>query len=204
MQFSDVLRRRRMVRNYTSQPVERDQLERIARAAQRAPSAGFSQGIACVVVTDPEVRQAIARLCGEDDYVAAGLDPWISAAPAHVVLCVSEDAYHRRYREPDKLDADGKEMDWPVPYWWVDAGAALMAVLLAAVDEGLAAGFLGSHAMADIAGLLGIPGEYAQIGIVTIGHPAADRRSRSLVRGHRPEPEVIHWERWDPRHVPDF
>ena len=38
---------------------------------------------------------------------------------------------------PDKL-SDGEEIDWPVPYWFVDAGAALMLVLLAAIDEGLA------------------------------------------------------------------
>jgi hypothetical protein len=39
----------------------------------------------------------------------------------------------------DKLQ-DGKEIEWPVPYWHLDAGAALMLILLAAIDEGLAAG----------------------------------------------------------------
>jgi nitroreductase len=132
------------------------------------------------------------------------MDPWISRAPGHIVICVSEAAYHRRYGEPDKLDTDGAEMAWPVPYWWVDAGAALMAILLAAVDEGLAAGFLGSHAMGDICGLLEIPSEYTPIGIVTIGHPAPDRRSGSLRRGHRPSEQVIHWDRWDPDWSVDF
>jgi len=57
----------------------------------------------------------------------------------HVLVCTREDDYHDRYRQPDKLE-DGQEIDWPVPFWFVDAGAALMLLLLAAIDEGLAAG----------------------------------------------------------------
>src|SRR5690606_9265719 len=121
--------------------------------------------------------------------------------PAHIVLCISEHAYHRRYQMPDKLDEDGNEIEWPIPYWWVDIGASLMAVLLAAVDEGLGAGFLGTHSVEDLNRILAIPDEYAPIGIVTIGHPAADRRSSSLDLGWKDVAEVIHWEEWShPRH----
>ena len=57
MEFAEVVKRRRMVRNYDpDKPVSRDQLERIAAAAQRAPSAGFSQGQRIVIVTDPDRR----------------------------------------------------------------------------------------------------------------------------------------------------
>lgn len=198
MEFEDVLARRRMVRNYTEEPVDRHTLARIAAAALRAPSAGFSQGLAVVVVTDRETRRRIAEAAGEPEYLETGFDPWISRAPAHLVLCISEEAYHRRYRMPDKLDPDGDEIEWPVPYWWVDAGAALMAVLLATVDEGLAAGFLGTHSLEDLRGRLGIPAEYTPIGVVTVGHPAPDRRSSSLDLGRRPPVSVIHWDRWDP------
>ncbi|HEX2152769.1 MAG TPA: nitroreductase family protein [Acidimicrobiia bacterium] len=197
MEFREVLARRRMVRNYTGEPVERGALERIAAAALRAPSAGFSQGQAVVVVTDPAVRQEIAEAAGESSYVQAGFDPWVSRAPAHLVLCVSEAAYHRRYQMPDKVDDDGNEIEWPVPYWWVDVGASLMAVLLAAVDEGLAAGFLGTHALDDLQSLLGIPDEYIPVGVVTVGHPATDRRSSSLDLGRRPIPSEIHWDGWN-------
>lgn len=196
MEFAEVLARRRMVRNYRDEPLDRDTLARVAEAALRAPSAGFSQGQAVIVVTDPEIRSRIASAADEEAYVARGFDPWISRAPAHVVLCVSEEAYHRRYRMPDKLDAEGREIEWPIPYWWVDIGASLMAVLLAAVDEGLAAGFLGTHAIADLKSILDIPDEYTPIGIVTVGHPAPDRRSSSLDLGRRPRPAVLHWQRW--------
>lgn len=192
-----------MVRNYTDDPVDRDTVERILDAGRKAPSAGFSQGHAFVVVTDGADRQRIAELADEPAYVAAGLDPWISRAPVHLVVCVSEEAYHRRYNEADKL-ADGEEIDWPVPYWWVDAGAALQNLLLATVNEGLAAGFLGMHAIPELKATLGIPTEYAPIGIVTIGHPAEDRRSGSLARGWRKRHHVVHWDRWDAGWEPDF
>ncbi len=184
-----------MVRNYTDQSVEPSAIERILDAARRAPSAGNSQGVSYVVVTSATGRETVARLADEPAYVAMGFDPWISRAPVHVVVCVSEEVYRDRYREPDK-SPDGSEPEWPVPYWWVDAGAALMTVLLAATAEGLAAGFLGSHAMDDLKSALAIPEDVAPIGVVTIGHAAPDRRSRSLGRGRKPASAVVHHERW--------
>ena len=196
MEFGEVIARRRMVRNYTGMPVDRAMLARIVESGRRSPSAGFSQGQAFVVVTDETDRRAIADLAGEASYIEAGFDPWISRAPAHIAVCVSEAAYRRRYREADKL-VDGREIEWPVPYWWVDIGAALQNLLLAAVDEGLAAGFLGVHALPGLKELLDIPEEYTPIGVVTVGHPAPDRRSRSLDRGWLPNRQVIHWGRWN-------
>ncbi len=195
MEFQEVITRRRMVRNYTRQAVDPVTLARIVQTGRRSPSAGFSQGQAFVVVTDQGDRRAIAELAGEQSYVQAGFDPWISRAPVHIAICVSEEAYRRRYREADKL-VDGREIRWPVPYWWIDAGASLQNILLAAVDEGLAAGFLGTHALPGLKDLLGIPDEYTPIGVVTLGHPAPDRRSGSLERGWRPDGDVIHWGRW--------
>lgn len=196
MEYSEVLSRRRMVRNYTSDDVGFDVLEAVAAAGLRAPSAGNSQGTAVVIVTDPSIRRSIAALAEEESYVEKGFDPWISRAPAHIVIAASEKVYRDRYAEVDKLGPDGEPIDWPVPYWWVDAGAALMAVLLAAVDHGLGAGFLGVHSVPDLAMLLGLPVDYLPIGVVTVGHPAPDRRSSSLNRPRRPKSSVIHHDRW--------
>ena len=185
-----------MVRNYRPDPVPTAVLDRIVDAGLRAPSAGNSQGLGFVVVTEPDIRLAIAALADEEQYVALGFDPWISRAPAHIVVTISERVYRERYREPDKLGPEGEEIDWPVPYWWVDGGAALMAVLLAAVNEGLAAGFLGVHSLLDLAALLDIPGHHSPLGVVTVGYPLPDRPSGSLDRGKRPRTEVVHHERW--------
>ncbi|CAN5573199.1 nitroreductase family protein [soil metagenome] len=196
MEFSEVIRRRRMVRNYADKPVPREVLERIALAAQRAPSAGFSQGQRLVIVTDADKRRAVAEVCDEANYVEAGFDPWISRAPALFVPCVSEEVYRARYREPDKRRPGEPEMDWPVPYWWVDVGCTSMLIVLAAVDEGLAAGFLGSNRISDLQAVLGIPSDFIPAGVITVGHPAPDRRSGSLRRGWVPNEEFARWERW--------
>ena len=196
MDFYTTARRRRMVRNYTDEAVDPAVLERIVDIAQRAPSAGFSQGQSLVVVTEASTRRSIAAIADEEAYTSQGFDPWISRAPVHIVVCISEETYHARYREPDKLSPDGEEITWAVPYWWVDAGASMMLILLAAVAEGLAAGFLGSHTMPQLKELLGIPDAVAPIGVITLGHGAPDRRSGSLGRGRKPSAKVVHREKW--------
>jgi nitroreductase len=197
MEFSEVVRRRRMVRNYDpAKPVSRESLQRIAAAAQRAPSAGFSQGQRVVIVTEPARRQRIANICHEPDYVAAGFDPWVSRAPGLLIPTVSEQIYHARYQEPDKLQDDGTEIDWPIPYWYTDVGATALLIHLAAIDEGLAAGFLGLADYSELKAELGIPPDQQPIGVITVGHPLPDRRSASLKRGWVPHDDFAHWERW--------
>lgn len=188
-----------MVRNYTDEAVDPEAVERIVHAAVKTPSAGFSQGQRFVVVTDEDARMAVARACGEELYTADGFDPWISRAPVHIVVCVDKREYLRRYSEPDKTGPAGEpstESDWVVPFWWVDAGASMMAILYAAVDEGLAAGFLGAQAFDELHETLAIPEDVSIVGICTIGHPAPDRRSGSLNRGWKPPADVVKRERW--------
>jgi nitroreductase len=197
MEFAEVVKRRRMVRNYDpDKPVSHDQLERIAAAAQRAPSAGFSQGQRLVIVMDPERRARLAEICDEPGYVAAGFDPWVSRAPAIFIPTVSEEIYHCRYQEPDKIQEDGTEIHWPIPYWYTDIGATALLIHLAAIDEGLVAGFLGLADYTELKDYLGIPADQQPIGLVTVGYPQPDRRSGSLKRGWVPINDFAHWERW--------
>ena len=137
MEFTDVLTRRRSVRSYADRPVPREVLERVTDAAVvRAPSAGFSQGLRLVVVTDSDTRREIAVAAAEEELAAQGRPRWKAAAPVHVVVLTREDDYHDRYRRRDKLKiTGGREIDWPAPYWYVDAGAAVMTLMLAAIDE---------------------------------------------------------------------
>ena len=104
--------------------------------------------------------------------------PWISECAAQFIPCVSEAVYHRRYQEPDKLQDDGTEIDWPIPYWWVDVGATMQNVMLAAVNEGLGCGFVGTDEPAGAAPrALGIPDEFMPIGVMPVGRPLPDVRS---------------------------
>src|SRR5439155_1379095 len=113
--------------------------------------------------------------------------PWLESAPVHVLVGTREDDYHDRYRKPDKLHGD-EEIDWPVPYWFVDAGAALMLLLLAAIDEGLAAGVSGVplDAAAELRATFGIPEDVSVVALVTIGHPAPDPGWGAVTRCRTP------------------
>ncbi len=198
MQFPDVVRKRRMVRHFTSDRVDPSTITRILQLALHAPSAGFTQGQSFVVVTRPDLKKRIAQLAGEKEYVTSGFHSFISEAPVLIVPCTSEAAYHRRYQEPDKIREDGSEIAWPVPYWYMDAGCSVMIVLLAAVNEGLAAAFAGIPApqFQDFCALLHLPQDVVPVGVIPIGHPAPDVPSPSLKRGRRPRREVIHYEQW--------
>jgi len=195
MEFERVVYKRRMVRHFTSQPVPTNLVSKILELALHAPSAGYSQGSAYVVVTQPQMKKRIAQLQGEKEYVGSGFHGWISEAPVNIIPCVSEKLYHDRYNEPDKLQ-DGKEIDWPAPYWFFDIGAGCMVILLAAVDAGLAAAFSGATDPSGLRKLVGIPEHFHPVGVISIGHPDKDKRSPSLKRGRRPSGEVIHYDRW--------
>lgn len=184
MEFAEVVAQRRMIRRYRPDPVAPEVVARIVDAARRAPSAGFTQAVSFVVVTDADRRARLADLCGEPAHVARGRSPWLSVAPVHVVPCVRPADYRERYAEPDKVGSGGPD-GWAVPYWWVDAGAALMLLLLAAVDEGLGAGFLDLADRAGVRALLAIPTDVEPLGLVTLGVPADTQPPSSATRRPR-------------------
>lgn len=196
MDFTELISKRRMVRNFTDEAVDDEVLERILDIGQRGPSAGFTQGQDFIIVTDPEMKQKLAELCTEKSYVEAGFDPFISKAPVLIVPCTNERAYHLRYQQSDKVDDEGKEIDWPVPYWFMDVGHAVMLVLLAVVNEGLAAGFAGFKQLQEAKDTLGIPEEVTPMGVIPIGHPAPDKRSPSIKRGRRKLDKTVHHGKW--------
>ena len=199
MEFSTVVRRRRMVRNYDpDRPVAPETVERILDHAIRAPSAGFSQGWAFLVLTSAEERD---RFWAATTPAGAGENRWLTGmrrAPLIVVPHANRTAYLDRYAEPDKGWTDRDESRWPVPYWYVDTGFAALLMLLTAVDEGLGSCFFGipPERLAAFRAEFGVPAEFTPIGALTIGYPAADHRSASLRRGRRPVEQVVHRGRW--------
>ena len=198
MEFRDILARRRMHRAFEPTPISREVVERIVGVIRRAPSGGFTQGSSIVVVTDEDKRRQIAAAFADHPPT----QQFVLQAPVHLVISGNEALYHARYHEPDKLAATGGvEVTWPVPYWFVDAGALMMLVLAAAIDEGLASAFIGHPDQKRIFGeLLGLPDEVDPIGLALVGHPAPDptaEQGTSRMRSRRrPRGDLVHWERW--------
>ena len=200
MELTDVVRRRRMVRRYSSRPVDRAVLDRILQNALHAPSAGFSQGWAFLVLDEPEDVVRFWKSTAGDRLEKP--DSWLrgmTTAPVVIVPLSHKDAYLDRYAEPDKGWPDRDEARWPVPYWHLDTAMASLLMLLTVVDEGLGACFFGipPHEIGSFRAEFAVPEAYTPIGAITVGHRAEDAGARgSAARGRRPLDEVVHRGSW--------
>jgi nitroreductase len=190
-----------MVRSFSGAMPSPQVRESLFELARRAPTAGNSQGWDAVVLEGPEQT---ARF-----WEATTTEPWrersprwpgLRRAPVIVALFSDPGAYVRRYREPDKEASGlGSGPDaWPVPYWDTDAAMAVMILLLAAVDAGLGACFLGNFRGEDeLRAVLGVPPDRRYLGAVLLGEPGGDDPpSPSSSRPRRSSPEVFHRGSW--------
>jgi nitroreductase len=200
MEFQDVVRKRRMVRRYADRAVEPAAIDRMLANALHAPSAGFSQGWAFLVLDRAEdLDRFWAATAAADEEP----DEWLRGmrtAPVLIVPLSNKSAYLDRYAEQDKGWADRDESRWPVPYWDIDTGMASLLILQTAVDEGLGACFFGIPP-AQIPGFraaFGVPEAFTPIGAVSVGHRADDSGiAGSGTRRHRrPVDEVVHRGGW--------
>jgi nitroreductase len=201
MEFRDVLARRRMVRHYLDEPVDGEVLERVLAAGLRAPSAGFSQGYALLVIDQPDQRERFWSATAVDQDTAswpAETRDGVMRAPVLVVTLSHKDAYLDRYAREDKGWTDRDEARWPVPYWHVDTGMVGLLMLLAAVDEGLGALYMGiqPQAIPAFRAEFGVPDDHDVVGVVALGHPDPAAPRRDLRSRRRDTDQVIHRGGW--------
>jgi nitroreductase len=200
MEFQEVVRRRRMVRSYAETPVDPRVVERAVRNATRAPSAGFSQGWAFLVLDAPADVRRFWEATADD---LAAPDAWLAGmmrAPVVILPCSSKAAYLQRYAEPDKGWEDRAESRWPMPFWHMDAAMAALLILQTAVDEGLGSCFFGIPPERDraVRDAFGVPDDFDPVGAVTIGHVAEEPGAQGSPSRRRRKPldDVLHRGSW--------
>jgi nitroreductase len=200
MELHEAIRQRRMVRSFSTDPVDRTDLDSILVAALRAPTAGNTGGTAWVVLNGPEETarywDATADAKWREHYSRF---EGLYRAPVILLAYSSAQAYVERYAEPDKAAAGlGQDAaDWPVPYWTGDAAFAVMTVLLAVIEAGLGATIAGTYREGEVAAAFGVPDEWRLFCAVVLGHPDGnDHRSPSLDRPQKATTERIRWGRW--------
>ena len=199
MELNEVLQKRRMTRNFSGRPLDAGVIDRLLEGALRAPSAGNTQGREFVVLegtdqtsrywdatTDAAWRRRSPRFAG------------LSRAPVIVLPFADPDAYVARYRERDKARADGTEVQWVIPFWFVDAAFATMALLLGATDQGVGATFLGNfRGESQLRSAIGAPDRLRWLGAVLIGEASApDPPSSSATRPRRTLEDSVHRGGW--------
>jgi len=172
METWDAIRARRNVRQYTDQPVAREDLERICEAGRRTPSAGNWQPWDFVVVTDHDQLVELAKA-----WPRGG--GHIARSAATVALVTAEP------QDPSQRDL--------LQY---DLGQATAYMMLAATDLGIGSGHSAVADQAQARRVLGFPDGHACRYLIGLGYPA-DRPLRPLARpARRPLDEVVHWGHW--------
>jgi nitroreductase len=170
--LNSLLRRRRMVRRFRSTPVGKAKVRRLLQVAMRAPSAGHTEPWEFVVVRDETMRKALGR--------AAFGQMFVAEAPVIIVVCAD-----LRRSQPQYGDRSER-------YGFIDTAFASLLLLLAVVEEGLGACFVGAFNDAKVSQLLGLPGEVRPVALIPVGYPAKTPPSQKL----RPLREMVHEERW--------
>jgi nitroreductase len=204
MELHDAIRRRAMVRSFSTRPVDPAVVDRILRAALSAPTAGNTGATAWVVLEGPDQVSRYWEAATDEDWrTRSARWPGLKRAPVVLLAYADRDAYVARYAEVDKMASGlGENAEsWPVPYWFGDAAFGVMVALLGAVDAGLGACILGSfRGEVALAQSLAIPPGWLLFCAVVLGHPdGADHRSLSLDRIRPPTEARIHRGGWEGR-----
>ncbi len=188
-----------MVRRYRPDPVPDEVIETMLTHAVRAPSAGFSQGWAFLVLDTPA---DVDRFWSATNPDPESTDDWLAGmrtAPALIVPLSNREVYLDRYTERDKGWTDRDEARWPVPFWHMDAAMASLLILLTAVDEGIGGCFFGipSGQVGSFRTEFGVPADWMPVGGITVGTPAPGGAPGSPHRrARKPLGEVVHRGSW--------
>jgi len=158
MEFMDVVSKRRSIRKYKADPVPKEDIEYVLEAARLAPSWKNSQCWKFIVVTDPVVKEELAK---------AG-NNWIASAPVIITACA----------DPSKPGTKGDQ-----GYYMVDMGIAMEHLILAATDRGLGTCWIGAFDEEIAKSALGVPENIRVVASTPLGYPdqeSAPRPRRAL------------------------
>ncbi len=161
-----LLKSHRSIRKFTEQPISAELFEELIKAGQAAATSSFLQGATVIRVTDAAKRNKIAKLAGNQKYVAA--------AAEFLVFCADLKRAGNYCREYGK-DFEG---DFTEHFIIATVDVALMAqsLVTAAESSGLGICYIGGirNNPAPVSDLLQLPhGVYPVFGLC-LGYPDQD------------------------------
>jgi nitroreductase len=149
MDVFEAIKGRRSIRQFTDEPIGKDELEKLLDAARWAPTASNQQRWRFVVVTSPSVKELIKKFA-----------PGIFAMPAaFIVICVE--------KEPGAHP-------WAEATYLADCAIAAQNVMLAAYEMGIGSCPALSYAKVAIREILNLPEGVEPLLVITLGYPAED------------------------------
>jgi nitroreductase len=164
--------KRTSVRNYTDQPVTKEQIEMLLRAGMAAPSAKNVQPWEFVVIQD---KENLLKITEFHPYSAM-----LKQAPLAIAVCGNT----------TKIALEGVE-----DLWVQDCAAATQNILLEATELGLGSVWMGIYPKKELvnglAELLILPDYIVPFSLLAIGYPAEEVTPKDKFN-----PERVHWEKW--------
>lgn len=182
MDFSELVKTRKSIRDYSENDVDSDTVARILEAARLAPSWANRQCWAFIVIKD---KGTIAEIAAKG---SGSYNSWLKKAPVIVVAC----------GDPS-LSGTRNGMD----YYLVDVAIAMEHIMLQAADLGLGTCWIGGFDEKEMKRILGVPENIRVVAFTPIGHPVETpgvraKMTKLLIRGgsRKPMEEIVHRERW--------
>ena len=164
----EVVKKRRSIRRYKSEPISGKDLKAVLEAARLAPSWGNYQCWRYIVVTDQSIKE---KLAGEER-------KWISDAPVIIVACANPNASGHK-----------PGMD----YFLLDIGISFEHLILAATDLGLGTCWIGAFDEKQAKEVLGVPDEIRVVAFTPLGYLA---EKKGVVFERKPLQEIVYYEKY--------
>jgi len=162
-----IIRKRRSIRKFTDQPVEREKIQQLLEAAMAAPSAMNAQPWEFVVITEKEVMDKFRRAL------------MFAKMNAPAAICVLGSSRMQKGKAGDK-------------FWMQDCSAATENILLAATALGLGSVWIGVHPVTifkrQVSSILNLPEGVTPLNLIYIGYPAETKDARTQY-----EEERVQW-----------
>lgn len=163
----DLFLRRRSIRKFTDQPVEKEKLIDLIKAGMSGPSAMNAQPWEFVIITEAEI---LAKF-------RAALMFAKMEAPA--AICVLGSSRKQKGLSGEK-------------FWVQDCSAATENILLAATAMGLGSVWIGVHPVylfeQQVKNILNLPAGVKPLNLIYIGYPAEEKEPRTQYDETR-----VHW-----------
>jgi FMN reductase (NADPH) len=177
----------RSIRKYSDRPVTKDLVEQIVSAGQMASSSSNVQAYSVIAVTDAARKAKLAKLCGDQAYVAK--------CPVFLVWCADLSRLKRAAERhiPSQATYEGTMENFIVAT--VDAALAAQNAAVAAESLGLGIVYIGGirNQSEQVASLLELPRLAYPVFGMCLGYPDQDPGLRPRL----PLPAVLHWNGYD-------
>lgn len=180
MEFSDLLKARTSVREYSEQPVEEQKITYVLECARLAPSAINKQCWRFIVIKNKKTREEISK--------TSIVNRWLKTAPVLIVCCADP---------TESVTNNGIE------YYTVDVAIAFEHVILAATDVGLGTCWVAGFKEEELKKILEIPKRIRVVALTPLGYPVDKKGMREQIiktllkaKKRKTLEEIVHYEHW--------